>query len=712
MVTSTHACSNLPPFPAVWPCAPCHAQTEGIQQYTLFPESCLPDKEAEGVGSSPVADADAGTASVARASEPLVSPTVPQSVHLMTPAEVLNSGWMAPAAQQPADSTRTQQPQQPLHRASSNVSDAASPYRPQDIQEPVPPKAADAAPLLNLLQGQAAAARGAGPVSAPPQGVPSSSSVHSDHGSSGFPASTTAALARSSEVEAVGVASAAALGAEPDAMTSPVGADRPLPPQPTALVKKLSAASPTLLAGVGLPRGSTGPPTPAAPPVSAATSEGPPSRADLGWVDGNAGDGAALAAAAAASALQGTGAISDAAAAGGSELSRVLALQQQLLSQLAFTQRETIKQMRSELAKASKASETATVKAVEAALKAHAKQAAEERAKEVKKEREELAKLLQASTAGVVKEVSSRVQDASRATVSAISTSVAGAVSKALSDTLPAALATGATQQALEQALSSQLRSALPRALSDNFSSSIIPAFERATQTMFSQIDATLSAGLADHLAASKTSNVEVGAAVREATAQLEAAVKQLGIAAAAVHTAVAGAGAGAAGTPADAAAAAASGSGASKAISLAELEAQRDPRSAITTKLAMRDYQAAFTTALNANNVDTTMWLCKQLSPGQVFDQDPCPLSQEVLLSLVTHLAYQIQQADTEVKLSWLVEASPAIDPRNPKIAEHCRRVLEPVKTSLTQVARSLSGEPGRLAKTAVHLINSLLHQ
>lgn len=650
---------------------------------------------------------------MARASEPLASSTVPQSVHLMTPAEVLNSGWMAPAAQQSADSTRTQQPQQPLHRASSNVSDAASPYRPQDIQEPVPPKAADAAPLLNLLQGQAAAARGAGPVSVPLQGVPSSSSLHSDHGSSGFPASTTAALARSLEVEADGMASAAALGAEPDAMTSPVGADRPLPPQPTALVKKLSAASHTLLAGVGLPRGSTGPPTPAAPHVSAATSEGLPSRADLGWVGGNAGDGAALAAAAAASALQGTGAGSDAAAAGGSELSRVLALQQQLLSQLAYTQRETSKQMRSELAKASKASETATVKAVEAVLKAHAKQAAEERAKEVKKEREELAKLLQASTAGVVKEVSSRVQDASRATVSAISTSVAGAVSKALSDTLPAALATGATQQALEQALSSQLRSALPRALSDNFSSSIIPAFERATQTMFSQIDATLSAGLADHLAASKTSNVEVGAAVREATAQLEAAVKQLAIAAAAVHTAVASAGAGAEGTPADAAAAAAAlGSGASKAISLAELEAQRDPRSAITTKLAMRDYQAAFTTALNANNVDTTMWLCKQLSPGQVFDQDPCPLSQEVLLSLVTHLAYQIQQADTEVKLSWLVEASPAIDPRNPKIAEHCRRVLEPVKTSLTQVARSLSGEPGRLAKTAVHLINSLLHQ
>ena len=105
-------------------------------------------------------------------------------------------------------------------------------------------------------------------------------------------------------------------------------------------------------------------------------------------------------------------------------------------------------------------------------------------------------------------------------------------------------------------------------------------------------------------------------------------------------------------------------------------------------------------------------MWLCKQISPDTVFDVEPCPLSQEVLLSFVTHLAHQLPTHDTDLKLSWLVQAAPAIDPRHPRVAEHCRQVLEPVKAQLTGLARSLSGEPGKQAKTAVHLVNSLLHQ
>lgn len=40
------------------------------------------------------------------------------------------------------------------------------------------------------------------------------------------------------------------------------------------------------------------------------------------------------------------------------------------------------------------------------------------------------------------------------------------------------------------------------------------------------------------------------------------------------------------------------------------------------------------------------------------------------------------------------------------------CRTVLEPIKASLAGLARGASGDVGRLAKTAVHLINSLLHQ
>ena len=56
----------------------------------------------------------------------------------------------------------------------------------------------------------------------------------------------------------------------------------------------------------------------------------------------------------------------------------------------------------------------------------------------------------------------------------------------------------------------------------------------------------------------------------------------------------------------------------------------------------------------------------------------------------------------------------SDAINPRRMahRYSDGCRQVLEPVKHQLAGLARSLSGEPARQAKTAVHLVNSLLHQ
>jgi hypothetical protein len=58
-----------------------------------------------------------------------------------------------------------------------------------------------------------------------------------------------------------------------------------------------------------------------------------------------------------------------------------------------------------------------------------------------------------------------------------------------------------------------------------------------------------------------------------------------------------------------------------------------------------------------------TVSWLC--LLPVT---------EQEVLLSLVTHLAHQLPYVDTEVKLTWLLQTAPALDPKHPGVAGHCR--------------------------------------
>ena len=73
--------------------------------------------------------------------------------------------------------------------------------------------------------------------------------------------------------------------------------------------------------------------------------------------------------------------------------------------------------------------------------------------------------------------------------------------------------------------------------------------------------------------------------------------------------------------------------------------------------------------------------------------------IPQEVLLSLVTHLAHQLTSQETELKLSWLVQAAPAIDPKHPRVAEHCRSVPDrDLTTSDGLDDPSIDPSPGRV--------------
>ena len=119
--------------------------------------------------------------------------------------------------------------------------------------------------------------------------------------------------------------------------------------------------------------------------------------------------------------------------------------------------------------------------------------------------------------------------------------------------------------QVLEKALGSQLKVALPKALSDAFSTTVVPSFERASQVMFGQIEAAFSSGLSSHLEAARLSSDATHAALSEATSLVREAAKQL--------TASAGGGG------------AAAGASGGRGISVAELEARRDPRHVISSE-------------------------------------------------------------------------------------------------------------------------------
>lgn len=89
--------------------------------------------------------------------------------------------------------------------------------------------------------------------------------------------------------------------------------------------------------------------------------------------------------------------------------------------------------------------------------------------------------------------------------------------------------------------------------------------------------------------------------------------------------------------------------------------------------------------------------------------------LSQTTLLSLVHQLSTNLSSdANSPLKLSWLAEAAPVIDPHDPVTAPHLQGVLTGVLNSLKQLVLSLpqTDPMAKKGKVTLHLFNSLLHQ
>jgi enhancer of mRNA-decapping protein 4 len=141
------------------------------------------------------------------------------------------------------------------------------------------------------------------------------------------------------------------------------------------------------------------------------------------------------------------------------------------------------------------------------------------------------------------------------------------------------------------------------------------------------------------------------------------------------------------------------------------------DPRFALHGLLRAGQIDQAFSQALSLSSLDLVVWTCRQAGPAaSVAGREPCPLSQVVLLSLVQQLAADLRaDGDAELKLDWLGECCPALQPRDPAISPHLRAALSPAVPGLRALATGGAGiDPSlaKRAKTVVHLFNSLLHQ
>lgn len=83
------------------------------------------------------------------------------------------------------------------------------------------------------------------------------------------------------------------------------------------------------------------------------------------------------------------------------------------------------------------------------------------------------------------------------------------------------------------------------------------------------------------------------------------------------------------------------------------------------------RDFNAAFQQALSASSIALVLAVCERVDPHEVFSCQPCPLKQNVLLSLIQQLSVDLND-HTELKRRYLEEALMSLDASDSDVRKH----------------------------------------
>jgi enhancer of mRNA-decapping protein 4 len=319
--------------------------------------------------------------------------------------------------------------------------------------------------------------------------------------------------------------------------------------------------------------------------------------------------------------------------------------------------------VRQELATHAAAQQAATAAFLREALAAQAAAVAAERAAVLAEERAAMERLLAAVSASMNRDLPARVAEAVRGELAAAA--AAGGKDAA-----------AAAKACVEKAVAAGVSKPLQESFKAAFAKQLMPAFEAAAGAMLRQVDATLAAGLAEHLAAQRAQLAE--------PAGLAAALRE-SLAAAAALSGGAGGGAPRGPPPPDAAAGA---------------------RAKLGALLAAGRAEEAYARALGAQDVEMVVWLCGPGGGAAALAAEPPALSQGVLLSLVQQLASSDLAAGAAAKLDWLQTAALALNPRDPQIGPHLRPVLGQVLAALHAAAPRLAGADARAAKVVAAVV------
>eukprot|EP00879_Flechtneria_rotunda_P015950 GHRR01016681.1.p1 GENE.GHRR01016681.1~~GHRR01016681.1.p1 ORF type:complete len:408 (+),score=195.16 GHRR01016681.1:151-1224(+) len=313
------------------------------------------------------------------------------------------------------------------------------------------------------------------------------------------------------------------------------------------------------------------------------------------------------------------------------QMQLLLAQQQEMAAQQRSSSQQTLTGFKYEFDRAikrlEKSLDTSLNRHVDGAIKAAAKKSEEERRKAAGRERQELEKtitqLLGQLSAGLHRDLAKTMVDiaadqtrtAVTATVNALTPSIAAALQKELA---AGPGGNGLLQASVERALASTLAQPLHDALRENFASTLIPAFERATQVMFNQVEGAFSNWLADNSSSVAASQSEAASALTAAVSQLQGVVSSMRNDLADTSRSLSRL---ASSTTSRVTAERSGSAGGAATLSLKDLEsgggtrqALVDPKIEIGALMTVRKYEDALVKALNTASLDVPLWTCKQV--------------------------------------------------------------------------------------------------
>ncbi|GBC02494.1 hypothetical protein RclHR1_04650011 [Rhizophagus clarus] len=332
-----------------------------------------------------------------------------------------------------------------------------------------------------------------------------------------------------------------------------------------------------------------------------------------------------------------------------------------------------------------------------------------------------------------------------RGMVEAINKNIPTAIDKAVSDNVPRVLSKATVIESIAKGVSKSTRPVIEETFRENFTSVLIPSYQKATNAMFEQITTTFEAGLNDiaHKSAQSASYASAYNIDQSTLARLQASIDHLTLNVQQLQASINNANVGgnihqrarslsgelkrilipqsatSAPTPSMSHQDTYNNYTSSSRVTSSQphqihqqqqFHQQRQQHqhqqpqhqqqllspveppgleenlsSEIERHLEMGNYEDAFVTALASHDLPIILRLCNKMSPKAVFLPSRSLLSQAVILSLIHHLSLELNKF-SELKRAWVEEAIIKLNPKDHEIRDHCERILPMVKQRLEE--------------------------